>query len=269
MALSIGWRGPATGALLLAAWVGPVVAQAPRQAVTYPLRMIDLSVVADTVAGLQVLVQPGSDVKHSGEGSLVWLRFDPDSLLDWINSAFAALRTAAPGTAPKGIQWSRTLLPIGGKGGLALGRSRKNQSLESDRWLAIGDSALGWQAPISGTEADSLLRLFMALGTVSRIDTSSDAPSDSSRVDTPAAIDHRWYLGTTELSGRVMGQFVVGVDGRVEPGSFAVLFASDPGLVKLASAALSGATYHPAQRGGRPVRQLVRQGFYWKGQGNP
>jgi len=262
-------RGLATGTLLLSGWAAAGAAQAPRQAVTYPLHMIDLSVAADTVAGLQVLVQPGAESKHSADGPLVWVRFDPDSVLDWLNSAFAALRTAAPGTAPKGIQWSRTLLPIGGKGGLALGRSRKNQSLESERWLAIGDSALGWQAPISGAEADSLLRLFMALGSASRIDTSSDAPSDSARVDTPVTIDHRGYLGGTGVTGRVIGQFVVGLDGRVEPGSFAVLFASDPGLVKLAWAALSEARYPPARRGGQPVRQLVRQRFSWKRQGAP
>lgn len=255
-------------AALVASRHAPAAAQVPLQTVNYPLRLVDLTVVADTISGLQILVQPSTATgKAATEGSLVWLRFEPDSVLEWINSAFAALRTAAPTAAKQGIQWSRTLLPLGGKGGLALGRSRKNQSLEEKRWIAIGDSALGWQADISGIEADSLLRLFMALGSVSRVDTSSGAPADSARVDIPATVDHRGDLGWNGVTGRVIGQFVVGPDGRAEPESFAALFASDPRLVKLAVAAMRESTFHPAQRGGHPVRQLMRQRFNWRKQG--
>ncbi len=251
-------------ALLLAARVTSAPAQAPRQIVHYPLSMVDLSIVADTVSGLQILVQPGAGSKPGSNVALVWLRFDPDSLLEWVNSAFAALRSAAPTAAPKGIQWSRTLLPLGGQGGLALGRSRKNQVLEQKRWLAVGDSALGWQADISGAEADSLLQVFLTLGSASRLDTTSGAPSDSSRVDSRATPDHPVAPRSNGLTGRVAAQYVVGVDGRVEPGSIAILFASDSRLAEPAKVAARETTYHPAQRDGRPVRQVVRSIFYWK-----
>src|ERR1044071_6566834 len=54
------------------------------------LLLLDLSLVADSSTGLQLLVEP----KDGTTGhSLVWLRFDPDSALAWLNSAADVLRT--------------------------------------------------------------------------------------------------------------------------------------------------------------------------------
>lgn len=254
-----------TGALLLAGSTTPSFGQTPYQAVTYPLHLVALSVVADTVLGLQILVEPGAGTKQARDKPmLVWLRFDPDSVLEWVNGAALALRAPARTDAEKGIQWSRTLASIVGKGGLALGRSRKQERLEREHWLAIGNSAIGWQAEMTGAEADSLLRLILALGSVARLDTTSAMPRDSSRVDTPATLDQQPPLKSISgVAGRVAVQFIVGVDGRVEPGSFSALVASDPRLVDLARAALGQATFHPAMSGGHPVRQLVQQVFRW------
>jgi hypothetical protein len=185
-------RALVTAALLFAGWTGPAIAQKPYQVVNYPLHLVDLSVIADTVTGLIIVVQPAVTTKQGrADAALVALRFDPDSVLEWVNGAALALRAPAGTAAVKGIQWSRTLRPLGGQGGLALGRSRKNQKLEREHWLGIGDTTHAWQAEISAIEADSLLHLLLALGSVSRIDTTSGAPRDSTRVETPVVVAHQ------------------------------------------------------------------------------
>jgi hypothetical protein len=243
---------------------GLAPAQAPRTIVNFPLRLIDLSVASDTVSGLQILAQPAVTTKQAdAKDGLIWLRFDPDSVFEWLNSAAFALSAAIPNAAPSGIQWSRTLRPIGGRGGLAMGRSRKKGALDKSRWLAIGDSAMGWQAELSSAEADSLLRLLLVVGGLSRLDTTATAPPDSAGVDVPVAIVQQPAPRQRGGYGRVAAQFMVGVDGLAEPSSFVAMLASDPALIADAWEVVRRSTFRPAQRAGQPVRQLVRRVLAW------
>jgi hypothetical protein len=260
----LGWlRGgiAVTGALCLSAGAA---AQSPRTVVSFPLRLIDLSLAADTVSGLQVLMQPSVHSKEGREkGGLVWLRFDPDTVLEWLNSAAAALRAPVPSAPADGIQWSRTLTPRDRNGALALGRERRKGKLAKTHWFAIADSVTGWRAELSGTEADSLLQLLLNLGTQSRLDTSATAPFDEARVDVPVSIVHQPVPQVRGRTGRVVATFVVDESGKADPATFVAFLASDPKLIPDAWELLRASRFTPARRGGQPVRQLVSQVIAW------
>ncbi|MDQ6611597.1 MAG: M56 family metallopeptidase [Gemmatimonadota bacterium] len=65
------------------------------------------------------------------------------------------------------------------------------------------------------------------------------------------------------IEGKVLAQFVVGVDGLIELSTFKVLQPekSDSQFVAAVRTALPGIRYEAAQVGGRPVKQLVQQPF--------
>jgi peptide-methionine (S)-S-oxide reductase len=238
-------------------------AQSTLGMVHYPLRLVYLRILADTAYGLQLLAEPRGVGGSGKEPSVVWLRFDPEAALAWLNSAAGALRAPVALGPPEALQWSPPLRPLDGRGGFLLGRHRKKGVLQKDHWLAIADSAPGWQAEITAQEADSLLRLFLVLASRSRIDSSDSAVPDKEHVDRPALLKEQ-SKAPRGLSGRVAAQFVVGVDGRVEEESLAVLMASTPDLVTRAAGLIRAWRFEPAQRGGVAVRQLVQQVITWR-----
>ena len=247
---------------LLCTGAAPLVSQSSAAA-HVSLRLLTLSLVADSSYGLQLLVEPRSGTTGNEHG-LVWLRLDPDSALDWLNSAAAVLRTPVSGGPPDAIQWSATLRPVDGRGGFLLGRHRKKGRLEKDHWLAIADSTPGWQVEIAPTEADSLLHLFLVLAPAARIDTSSQTAADQGHVDRPAALTHQPELSGRLGSGHVAAQYVVGIDGRADPVSLLVLLAGSPRLEVEAREIILGSRFEAAQKAGRPVRQLVQQVLTFK-----
>ena len=215
----------------------------------------------DTTYGFQLLVEPTGSaegaVLQSGS-SVVWLRFDPEMALAWLTSASGVLRTPVSSGPPEAIQWSPNLRPLDGRGGFLLGRHRKKGVLQKDHWLAIADSAPGWQVKVSAQEADSLLGLFLLVAGQARIDSSTRAAADKEHVNRPAMLrseSKRVRAG----SGRIAAQFVVGADGRVEPESIRILLAASPRLEADAAELIAGWRFEPARRGEQAVRQLVQQ----------
>lgn len=227
------------------------------------VELASLYVVPDTLTGLSLLMQPRAGSRGKEREGPVWLRLQPDSALEWINSAVAAIRTPLPGDQSEGIQWSRTLRPHRDSGAVALGRSRKKGKLERTHWLAIADSASGWRFELTAGEADSLLRLLLIGGSQSRTDTSAAAPFDASRVDRPARIVEQ-PAAKRRQPGQAAVQYVVGADGKVEPESFRVLLASDPGLMGETRMLVLASRFDPAERQGARVRQVVRQVIQWE-----
>jgi hypothetical protein len=63
------------------------------------------------------------------------------------------------------------------------------------------------------------------------------------------------------VNGSVLAMYIVDTTGRVRPGSFRALHATDPAFVTTVATALGTATYIPAERDGRKVPQLVRHPF--------
>ena len=258
-------RKTALAALTFLAWVPARDARAQDPPVGYRIdvELASLHVVPDTLTGLALLMQPRASSRSKEREGPVWLRLQPDSALEWINSAVAAIRTPLPGDQSEGIQWSRTLRPLRDSGAVALGRSRKKGKLERTHWLAIADSASGWRFELTADEADSLLRLLLIGGSQSRTDTSSAAPFDESQVDRPARIVDQ-PAAKRRQPGQAAVQYVVGADGKVELGSFRVVLASDPGLIGETRTLILASRFDPAERQGARVRQVVRQVIQWE-----
>ena len=59
-------------------------------------------------------------------------------------------------------------------------------------------------------------------------------------------------------------RFIVGTNGRVEPGSIKVLSTPHKQFSEAVRAALLNAKFRPAQVGGHSVRQLVEQSFSFR-----
>lgn len=252
--------------LAVACGAAPAVAgQAPRALAGFPLRQADLGMAADPAAGLVLIFQPGvATAEHRGPAGPVWLRFHPDSALDWINSAASALRTPPDREAPEGIQWSRLLKSRDGRGAFMLGRARKKGALLKAHWLAVTDSARGYRLELTAAQADSLLRLVLAMAPQSGVDSTASALLEPESMTVPAAILHQPEPRSRGRLGQVVIQSVVGLDGRVEPGSSAVYLATDQDLVADALAVVRESRFRPAMRGGAPSRQYVRQVVAWR-----
>jgi TonB family protein len=95
----------------------------------------------------------------------------------------------------------------------------------------------------------------------------ASAPYFEFQVERPAtmlgAIPLRYppMLRTAQVEGRVLAQFVVRADGRVDPSTFEVLRAEHAAFAEAVRQALSSARYQPAEVGGRAVDQVVQQPF--------
>jgi TonB family protein len=68
-------------------------------------------------------------------------------------------------------------------------------------------------------------------------------------------------LRAAGIAGDVMTRYVVDTAGRVERESVVIVRSAHPALAKAVQRALGRAVFRPAEVGGRPVRQLVEQGF--------
>jgi protein TonB len=71
-------------------------------------------------------------------------------------------------------------------------------------------------------------------------------------------------LKSVGVEGVVQMHFIVGPDGRVEPGSIEVLSTPHKLFADAVRTALLNTRYRPAEAGGHPVRQLVEQSFTFK-----
>ena len=249
-------------ALLAALLAARLSGQQTAVPVHYRLLAVELSILPDTAYGLQLIASPSVGSREKS-ARLVWLRLHPDSVLEWLNRAAAALQLPASGGPVNAMQWSPDLRPLDGRGGLLIGRHRKKGVLQKDYGLAAADSAPGWEVEITGSEADSVLRLLLAAAAVSRVDTSNRAAADEGRVDQPAKLLQQERPRSRGAAAVVALRYVVGLDGRAEPGSLQTLFASAPENESEAARLVLDARFAAALKSGRPVRQLMRQVIVW------
>lgn len=71
-------------------------------------------------------------------------------------------------------------------------------------------------------------------------------------------------LKSAGIDGEVQAQFVVTADGKVEPGTFKVLKATNDLFRAAVRSALPEMRFNPAEMGGQKVNQLVQQSFTFK-----
>jgi hypothetical protein len=205
---------------------------------------------------------------HSVQGyastGFVSLQLHPDTLLSWAGHAAVVLNRPLVAEPDERIQWTRELRDMRSRGSLILGRTVKGGRLRGDRWLSVGDTTHRWRVKLPEREADSLLRILYAMASVAGIpDTTPRAFPDDS-VDTPVEAVNQPRPEFAGLVGRVIAQYTVGADGRVEPESIVLLLASHPKLEREARAVLLASRFRPAMKQGQPVRQLVQQTLVWR-----
>lgn len=71
-------------------------------------------------------------------------------------------------------------------------------------------------------------------------------------------------LKSVGVEGVVSIRFIVGADGKVEPGSISVIDSPHKLFAEAVRASLLNSRYRPAEVGGRSVRQLVEQSFTFR-----
>lgn len=243
----------------------PAKAQLVDTVVYFPLPLMDLGIRATVREGVWIAGGPSLRSYQGADSSMyVLLQVHPDTLFSWAGHASVVLNRPLLTAEDERIQWTRELRAFRSPGSLRLGRTVKKGRLKGDRWLSLGDSTHRWHVDLSGHEADSLLRLLVAVSAASGpIDTVAPPAFDEDSVDTPVTqvrIPKPAFKGV----GRVLAQYVVGPDGRVEPGSIVFLLATSPDHAKEARAILLKAAYTPAIKSGEPVRQLVQQAISWR-----
>jgi len=81
------------------------------------------------------------------------------------------------------------------------------------------------------------------------------------RVKTIASPEYPSQLRSARIEGQVLVQFVVDEKGRAQMNTFKVLRSSDNAFSESVKIAVSETAFHPAEIGGRKVKQLVQQPF--------
>lgn len=86
------------------------------------------------------------------------------------------------------------------------------------------------------------------------------------RMDPAHQLDVRYpqSLRAAHVEGTVLAEFVVDTLGQVEPERFEIVGSTDPLFSDAVRDAIRSAVFTPAMRGGRRVRQLVRQPFEFR-----
>jgi hypothetical protein len=259
-------RLPSYWPIVIAAMLGsPVRAQIRDTVVQFPLRLLDMGIQARSRHGVFIGAAPSvQSVQGYASTGFVSLQLHPDTVLSWAGHAEVVLKRPLVTEPEERIQWTRELRDFQSDGSLILGRTVRDGRLRGDRWLSVGDSTHRWRVKVSEEEADSLLRILFAVASVADVpDTIPRAFPDDS-VDTPVEAVNQPRPEFAGMVGRVIAQYTVGADGRVEPESIVLLLASHPKLEREARAVLLASRFRPAMKQGQPIRQLVHQTLVWR-----
>jgi TonB family protein len=108
------------------------------------------------------------------------------------------------------------------------------------------------------SRVDELQRLIAASSIFTAEEVDSAARLDPARV---VPVSYPPSLFAAGVKGLVLAEFVVDTLGRVELSTIGVVSSTHPAFAHAVREALPAASYTPAQRGGRRVRQLVYQPF--------
>ncbi len=245
-----------------------VVAQRPVLVRHYALETMDLGILSDTVRGVTVVAAP-SLFSNEGErdAKVTWARFDPDSLLEWLNRADAYLRAPVQPDEPDGERWVPHLRAVDDRGWLTLGRRISKHRLQRRRDAHLADHTYSWRFELTERQVDSLLNLLLEAAALSRLST--PAPQADSlylcdQPDQPVQIAYQPEPRWPGYRGRVATQFVVDAKGHPEMDTFVALFATHRSLEDPARSAIAASRFKPALLQGRPVRQLVQQVIAWR-----
>jgi hypothetical protein len=259
---SLIWAGARSclAAVLLASVGAEAQTISPQlEHVRWPL--LDMVMVPDS-SGVWFLVAPTPATRQWESGShLVDLRIEPVLVLQWV--------TLARRLTPAGIRLTPKLRGTRGPQFLLLGRNRAKASPEKTFYLVASDSTrrTQWKTFASSAQVDSLLT---ALERTARAGQATFDPAAEPEPDTPVSVvfqprpAYPGELASKRRIGRVWMQYVVGADGRAQPGSFRPLLTDDSLFTHAAIRALLRGRYKPAYANGQPVPQRVFQAIIFR-----
>ncbi len=244
--------------------VHAAIAQQPVLVRHYPVRLMDIGVLADTVRGVSIVAAPSLRSAPGTSTRITWLRLHPDSLLQWLDVAPAYTGAAARPGEGDGVRWAPALKALIGAGGMSIGRKIRGGRTTDEAYLIIADSAYSWRLELSPSEADGLLRLLLEAASLSRVapplgDAAISAGAVCEKPDTPVYPEHQPAPRATGVRGRVAVQYVVSAAGQPEMKTFVAVLATHGSLTTAAQAAIAKSRFRPAVLQGTPVRQLVQQ----------
>ncbi len=113
-------------------------------------------------------------------------------------------------------------------------------------------------APEDLTTAGELEKIVSGLGVFTAENVDSAAKPDSGRV---FRVPYPPPLFAERVRGRVVAEFVVTPEGRVQPHTIGIVSSTHPLFSRAVRATLQVAAYVPATKSGRNVSQLVHQSF--------
>ena len=122
-------------------------------------------------------------------------------------------------------------------------------------WTRGSDTEYPHETFRSPSDIESLVAS-LAVFTADRVD--KPAVLDSTSVH---AIPYPPSLYAAHVTGSVMAEFIVDVTGHVETGSFGIVSSTHPLFSDAVRRAIASAVFSPAEKAGKPVRQLVQQPF--------
>lgn len=252
------------------------VAPYARNVSQLPTARVEFAVLADTNFGVGFFAAPSMRTVQRDSLRMVAIWFDPDSLQHWLETAPAWVsKSATTGYPLPSILWTPGLVSTG-KDEFWVGRKTGERMPGWEHYVAIGSRAARWQAQLTADELAALLMLLYQASTEARLSpTASSTRKDGVQLflndgircagDTtfvPAKLLH-WRLNHPDPTrvGQVYAQYIVGTDGKAEPGSFRALIATSDRYAREAERTIATADFQPAQYCGTPVRQGVQQRF--------
>jgi hypothetical protein len=238
--------------------------------VRWPL--LDIVIFPDSSAGVWLLVAPNPATKEwEADVPVVSLALDPVVALQWATLARGLTGADSSRLMPNAVD--RLTPRLRGKRSpqfVVLAENRRKTTPEEALVLVVSDvrSHTQWKTFASPAQVDTLLGALESTAAQSRAGLASGDPTGADAedsVDTPVRIvslprpRYPPELSSKGRIGRVWMMYVVGADGRAEPGSFRPLLADDPLFTRAAIVALVHAKYQPARLNGHPVAQKVFQ----------
>jgi hypothetical protein len=250
----------------------PVSADSSVSRVEWPL--LDLVLVPDTSHGILLLAGPNIHTENWMKGSqIVSLAVEPVTLLQWASAALALLREPVATEKTAAERYKITPALRGHWGEFLVLARRMDRAGEFQFIASDTASKVQWKTLAGPEHVNQLLQTIE--------DVVARAPTlrpwnDSTLVADPdtgvvaafqLSVPPPKYpadLGQAGQPGRVWAQYIVGLEGRVEPGSIRILLTDHREFAGEAVAALMQARFRPATRNGQNVRQRVFQAIVFR-----
>jgi hypothetical protein len=257
-------------AIFLVAWPGSLQGQHAVLERQFPLPLMDIGIVADTLRGVQMAAAPSiNSLQGNDKLKVIWLELRPDSLEEWLNVAAAYLETPPrPGEAD-GIRWAPALPARRSPGRITMGRSVRHNRFTNERYLALSDSQYAWRVPLSADTARQFLSLLLEASSLARLrDPSIDSLQDPMKHCVGPLTKPRVISEPTPIwvgrPGRVILSVVLDSTGAPEMATFVAPLATDSTFREEARRVVSGSRFTPGSCDGHTLEVPVQQVLGWR-----